>query len=61
MDVSPLCHKVAYKPWTVVEGQKDSDVLPNAYYCGGYRLYCELEGGGGGITSKLFPQRRLFS
>ena len=21
MDVSSLCHKVAYKPWTVVEGQ----------------------------------------
>ena len=29
MDVSPLCHKVTYEPWSIVEGK---DILPNGYY-----------------------------
>ena len=40
LNFSPLCHKLAYAPQTVVERHKPL-VLINAYYLGQYRLYCE--------------------
>ena len=27
MDVSPLCHKFTYKPWTLVEGSRRTGVF----------------------------------